>query len=97
MEKDPSEQAIMHAREPDSAGISRGKVSTNYKENVMFDPFQKFSSKIGQPYPKTGSRNMGTAIKRNRRAAILTDTPEKTHYKRNEIKQLKQLKNNNKD
>ncbi|KAF2887101.1 hypothetical protein ILUMI_19072 [Ignelater luminosus] len=78
LEKDPSDPAVMHAREPDSATASTNQAGeeagTSYKENVHFNPSRGFSLGIVRPYPKAGPRKIG---RRKRKAAILTDTPKK--------------------
>ncbi|KAF2889549.1 hypothetical protein ILUMI_16624 [Ignelater luminosus] len=73
-----------------STVLKSNKIAAKGKRNVgamtseergtnvtMFDPSQGFSPEIVRPYPKAGPSKIGTAITRSRKAAILTDTPEK--------------------
>ncbi|KAK2579432.1 hypothetical protein KPH14_002644 [Odynerus spinipes] len=86
----------MHTTEPDTATTStsqrEGERGTSNKENVQFDPSQKFSPEIVQPYPKAGPRKVGATIRRKRKAAILTDTPEKNALQEEQNKTTKTIK-----
>ncbi|KAF2880322.1 hypothetical protein ILUMI_25850 [Ignelater luminosus] len=64
------------------------EAGTSYKENVQFDPSQGFSPEIVLPYP----RKIGTAIRRKRKATILTDTSEKNALQEEQNKTTKKVK-----
>ncbi|KAF2886539.1 hypothetical protein ILUMI_19634 [Ignelater luminosus] len=93
----PSDPAVMHARKLDSVTASTSQAEeeagTSYKENVEFDPPRRFSPEIVRPYPKAGPRKIGTAIRRRRKAAILTDTPENNKLQEEQNKTTEKVKN----
>lgn len=97
LEKDCPEQATMSNTEPDptsSTSISHNEPEPgpSNKENEQFNLTHTFSPEIVRPYPKAGPRKAVKNIKRKRKAAVLTDTPEKNALQEEQNKTIKKVK-----
>ncbi|CAG5029138.1 unnamed protein product, partial [Parnassius apollo] len=96
-EKDHPEQAVMSSTEPNpthSASTSQAEPEPgpSNKKNETIDLIQVFSPEIVRPYPKAGPRKAAKTNRRKRKAAILTDTPEKNALEEQQNKTTKKVK-----
>lgn len=94
---DRPEQATTQPIQPDpvpSTSTSELEQTSN-KENEQIgssQDSQAFSPEIVRPFPKAGPRKTLTTIRRKRKAAILTDTPEKNALEEEQNKASKKVK-----
>lgn len=80
--KDYPEQPVMSSTESNptpSASTSQAEPEPGLsnKENESVNLTQVFCPEIVRPFPKAGPRKVSTTNRRKRKAALLTDTPEK--------------------
>lgn len=99
LERDRQEQAMSTTQpiQPDpvpstSASQCEPEPSTSNKENEQLDPPRAFSLENVRPFPKAAPRKISTSIRRKRKAAILTDTPEKNALQEEQSKSSKKVK-----
>lgn len=95
--KDHPEQAVMSSTKPNptpSASTSQAEPEPgpSNKENETLNLMKVFSSEIVRPYPKAGPRKAVNTNRRKRKAAILTDTPEKNALEEQQNKTTKKIK-----
>lgn len=96
-EKDHPEQAVISSTEPNptpstSTSQAEPEPGPSNAENETFDQIQVFSPEIVRPYPKAGPRKAAKTNRRKRKAAILTDTPEKNALEEQQNKTTKKVK-----
>ncbi|XP_064075658.1 uncharacterized protein LOC135194277 [Vanessa tameamea] len=93
--KDYPEQPVMSSTASNptpSASTSQAELEPSNKENESVNLIQVFSPEIVRPFPKAGPRKVGTTNRRKRKAAILTDTPEKNALEEQQNKTTKKVK-----
>lgn len=90
--KNYSKQPIMSNTDSDP----QGKLNRNQtmKKNESVNLIQVFSPEIVRPFPNAGARKVGTNNRRKRKAAILTDIPEKNALEEQQNKTTKNVKKN---
>lgn len=97
LEKVHPEQAVMSSTERNptpcaSTSEAEPEPGPSSKYNEIIGPIKVFSPEIVRPYPKAGPRKAPKTNRRKRKAAILTDTPEKNALEEQQNKTTKKGK-----